>query len=162
MFAFWAQPSGCFWRVFASAQRAFHKSAHYSQSCSKGFRSERILRISWAINASSSASVKSAMECFCSTLIWVGANLLVACKYSWAALLSPLRAASYSESSSRWVRSGDPCRSLTRRSHSVLNAGFFSHRLRVVTLMLFSSAYFSLDEGSRNCCGRHSQFKYFS
>jgi len=84
------------------------------------------------INASNSSSLSSAaLEPVLITVVG-GNKRFVAWRYSWAALLSPPNALSYRLSNSFWVRSGDPWISVTRRSHSERNAGFFSHRRSVV------------------------------
>ena len=114
------------------------------------------------MRASSSASVISDGFWECSTCSCVGARRLVACRYSLAELLSPSSARAYNESKIFWVRSGDCCRSVTRRSHSILNIGFFFHRLRVVSSTPASSAYFSWEDGTRCDWGTSSQFKNFS
>lgn len=98
----------------------------------------------------------------CSTWTWVGARRFVACKYSCAALLSPFKDRSYRLSNSFWVRSGDPCSSLTRFSHSSLNKGFFCQRLTVAGSTPSCLAYCSWVRGMRFGAGTSSQLRYFS
>ena len=114
------------------------------------------------MSASSSWSVISDGLVECSTCTWVGARRLVACKYSFAELLSPAKARSYRLSNSFWVRSGDCCCSDIRFSHSILKAGFFFHLRRVVSSTPSCRAYFSWEDGILPLAGVHNQFKNFS